>query len=296
MDLVNRKKVSALYESDYDEAARLEELASLIVTGEAGEIRKRCESNRRSELSMRYTELQSHQEEEQCRWRALLSESEREHRKQAQILQEQHGREVEEFKANWQDPEYVRQFHRPSVRLLQFRHIERKLVLQKKYSEAKGIKKIADEIQAEEEFTAQRHLEERMQVDFGKLREKHRMEFRKLDEFYGSSQTEIRLRMKKALDTLASALKAFEGKKNSPMTNRQYVHYRKVTATPLAQPCSTIPTPRTAERFTQFRLGPPGPLNVEPMDEERISQLSTPVRRQRTVLTPKRKERSLPRL
>jgi hypothetical protein len=297
MAVLNRRKVAALYESDYDEAARLESLLCDLVSGESAAVRRECDDDRYGELSRHFEQLRGRHRAETAHWQRMLAEHEAEHESRARQLEEEQGREVEDFKAAWQDPEYVKQFHRPSVRLLQLRHVEKKLVLQKKYAEAKGLKKIADELQFEEEALAQRMLHERMRTDFAKLREKHRFEFQKLDEFFQDAALEMRRKMQKSLEPLGNALRAFETKKNSPMTKRQYVHYRKVSAAPMTQPCSTIPTPRTVEKWSRFRTGPPGLLNLEPMREETLSQLPlTPVRAKSQLQTPFGKGRPLPRL
>jgi hypothetical protein len=297
MDLINRRKVAALYRSDYDEAARLEALASDLISTESETIRRRCEEDRSLAMSKHLEELYEHHGEEESHWKALLAENRAEHKEKGKLLQAQQNLEIDEFKTLWQSVDYVKQFHRPSVRLLQFRHIEKKLVLQKKYIEAKKMKKVADEVQEEEEEIAQKLLDERMRGDFMKLREKHRLEFQKLNEFYELTANELRLKMKKSLEPLGNALKSFEIKKNMPMTKRQYVNYRRISTAPITQPCSTIPTPRTIEKFTKYRLDPPGLLNLEPMPEERVIQLtSSPIKGQNRTQTPSRKGKPLPRL
>jgi hypothetical protein len=161
------------------------------------------------------------------------------------------------------------------------------LALQRKYGEARSAKSVADEVQRQEEAVAQSDLEVRMKNDYQKLRERHRIDFEKLDSFYGTILTDLRVKMRKELDIIQNALKASETKQNTAMSKRQFVHYRKVSTEQVYQTCSTIPTPRTAEKFTRYRTGPPGALNLSPMDDRKIAKLpSSPVRPKRRPSTP----------
>jgi hypothetical protein len=56
------------------------------------------------------------------------------------------------------------------------------------------------------------------------------------------------------------------------MTRRQFITSRNGPDQVYGN-CSTLPTPRTAEKFTRYRLGPPQTLHVEPMDDATLAKL-----------------------
>jgi hypothetical protein len=253
LSLIGRRRVAAMCESDYDAAEALDGLALLVLAGP-----KRTPADRQLLLAMRHDQLRQRYESCKSLWAQRLAQTEEEHAERAAALREQHEQEVSEFKGRWQTAEFVKQFSHPSVRLLQMRHIEKKLALQKKWEEAKNAKPLADSQQKLEEAETQKALQGRMRADFQKLRERQRNEGQKLDEFYELLTSELVLKRQKNLEQFESAFRTLDFKQVSPGSKR--LHLRKVTGD--SRSCTT---PRTVRTFAQYRNGRPASLNVEPM-------------------------------
>ena len=287
MARINRDKVDALYNRDYDKAEECDRLAAIISQKEAEEQQQKVQTDWTCDLEERSNEIQDKYKQRMDYWKTRLMCTDKECESKISELQSVQLQEVNEFKAKWQSEEFVRQFNKPSVRLLQLRDIEKKLALQRKYTEAKQMKKMADDVQKQEERDIQRQLQEKMRSDFTKLRQRHKSEIAKLERFYSEQEQDIRLKMKRELDSLEKAMKAMEMKQNAPVKRRYYTPKpRAADDMTSLEPTSTIPTPRTLQRFTQYRNERNGVLRIAPMDEATMSRLpSGPIKRRKRPQT-----------
>ena len=283
MARINRDKVDALYNRDYDKAEECDRLAAIISQKEAEEQQQKAATDWTCDLEERSNEIQDKYKQRMDYWKTRLMCTDKECESKISELQSVQLQEVNEFKAKWQSEEFVRQFNKPSVRLLQLRDIEKKLALQRKYTEAKQMKKMADDVQKQEERDIQRQLQEKMKSDYTKLRQRHKSEIAKLERFYSEQEQDIRLKMKRELDGLEKAMKAMEMKQNAPVKRRYYTPKpRAADDITSMEPTSTIPTPRTLQRFTQYRNERNGTLRIAPMDEATMSRLpSGPIKSRR---------------
>jgi translation initiation factor IF-2 len=83
---------------------------------------------------------------------------------------------LEQFKAKWQDSDFLRKFNRPSLRLVELRNLEKNFGLAEQYDAAKETKALADQLQAQEEAAMQEHIGSIMKKDFAKVRDRQRRE------------------------------------------------------------------------------------------------------------------------
>lgn len=275
INYVNRKKIDALVASDYDEAQKMDEALSLICQGKSQHVKKKVIETRANDLNIRIGIMKNEYKERADFWKDKMRQTKAEQDQKLEWLDSKQQKEVEEFKKQWQNPDYIRQFNRPSTRLLQFRHVEKKMALQRDYEGAKRTKAIADQLQRQEERQMQAYIETKMKSDFTKMREKQQSEINKMEQFYANIETEMKIKMQKELESIQNGIKALEVKKDSPMTNRQYVHYRGATTTKTSPSAAltTVPTPRTQQRFSLYRSGKTGELNLAPIDVEKLSKL-----------------------
>ena len=274
MARINRDKVDALYNSDYDKAEECDMMAAIIAQQATKENKERAAYDLSCDLEERSNEIQDKYKQRSEYWKTRLMCNEKECDAKVAELQALQREEVNEFKAKWQSEDFMRQFNKPSVRLLQLRDIEKKLALQRKYTEAKQMKKMADDVQKQEERDIHRQLQEKMRNDYNKLRQRHKSEIAKLERFYEEQEQDMRLKMKRELDGLEKAMKAMEMKQSAPVKRRYFTpKARFADDTFVNEPTSTIPTPRTLQRFAQYRNERNGGLRIAPMDDATMSRL-----------------------
>ena len=277
MGYINRKRIEAICESDYDTAKTMNDAVSYIIKNEDDVAVKRLKETRKKDITGRQANLKQTYKDRNCFWKGKIEEMNNEGEEKMEWLEKKQAKEVQEFKKKWQDPEFIRQFNKPSTRLLQLRHVEKKLVIIKDYDGAKKTKKLADSLQAKEEKAMQAQIESRMQFEYTKLREKHLYELKKMDAFYKYNQGEVKLKMKKDLETIQKGIKTMEIKKELPVTKRTLITAKKEVKTtyqtekPPAP--SAIPTPRTFNKYSQYKIEKVGDLNLEPVNEDKVSRL-----------------------
>jgi hypothetical protein len=156
---------------------------------------------------------------------------------------------------------------------MQLRHIEKKLVLQKKYGDATGMKKFADDLQCQEECYAQGMLEQKMKGDFVKLREKYDLMFRTMEAHYEALLQEMRVKMQRDLDRIQNAMGVIEGRQKVQKGKRQSALSKKPSTLPDVETVIAIHTPRTAEKLAKFRNENLNSFHVSPVKDDIIAQL-----------------------
>lgn len=282
MNLCNRKRVEALYNSDYDEAARMDDAAQQILQGQDALAREKTEYYRKKEMQMRIDQLEEKYQSRKSYWDNKISADQNECDEKIFTLQRQHQLEIKQFKENWKSPDYIKQFVRPSPRLLQLRHIEKKMAIQRMYNEAKNTKRIADALQAQEEEIGNRHLEQKMQIDWKKMKNRQYSEIEKIRSHHDKIETDWKIQMKKELDIVTNAIKQVSMRKSIPLTERSIMFSPKQYQTrEISQQCSTIPTPRTQQKYSNYKDDPNGKLNLSPMSRSNFSKLEKTPRAQK---------------
>ncbi|EAY00429.1 hypothetical protein TVAG_114330 [Trichomonas vaginalis G3] len=272
---INRKKATALMDSDYDLAEQLDQ--QMIELSRLGNENGNDYHSRLKSLDTRTSDLQGEKKAMEEKWREKLQKHEEECEIRLEKLKEKQLQELEEQKAKWQSQEYCRQFSKPSIRLLQLRHQEKKMALSRRYHDAKVTKKLADDLQSQEEKQAEQLLEESIRKEIGMMREKHWREEEKLREYNEKTRNDLETQKARELEPYDSAMKAITHKKSekpNPKFTKLPINLTSAIAaqTSTMNPQPTIATPRTVSRMKQFRTEKKGNLNLTPVDDETLSR------------------------
>lgn len=272
---INRKKATALMDSDYDAAEQLDQ--QMLELAKLGYDNPNDLHARLKNLENRSSDLQGEKRAMEEKWAEKMEKHEEECEQRLEKLKEKQLAELDDYKQKWQSQEFCRAFSKPSVRLLQLRHQEKKMALSRRYQDAKVQKRIADELQAQEERQAEALLEEAIRRELQTLREKHWREENKLREYNEKTRMEMEAQKSRELEPYDSAIKAIGHKKTEKPNPRFTKLPQSLTSAVAGQaagsgPQPTIATPRTVTRMKQFRTEKKGNLNINPVDDETLSR------------------------
>lgn len=265
MQQINRKKVDALYDGNYDEAQVLEDASQLIVQSECLNDNNCSPEEKNSILSQRQTQLMQHYRDQSNYWQQRIDKNEAKYNQELDELKEKQDQEIALFQEKWKSSDYVGKLHKPSNKVLQMRHIEKKLALQKKYAEAKQMKSLADKQQEVEEGDVQRVIELQMRNEYAALLAKQQQEVDKLEEYYDYQRERLDVYRKRSLEPIENAMKKVNLRKDLPM--------RMLKSRSCSQPTSTLPTPRTQLKFERYRTELGGSLRINPLKDSCFSGL-----------------------
>ena len=261
---LNRRKLACLMNSDYRGAEQCENaLASLAKTDDANRVfaaQERCRTSlaeRRDALLAERARINEecdarvNQEEERCdaRYDALVRA---------------HAAQVEAFKAKWQDPEFLKQFGRPSQRLVSLRHMEKQMALARRYDDARRTKKLADKQQVDEEAVAQSQVEAAMKKEFVKMRERQRKEMDRVASRTESAKTEIERQRTLKLAAIDVAVKQLSDDRKMRLSKSGPIVKRDENGRW---------SPRTQSRMARFRDAAAGELNIAPVDDTTFDRI-----------------------
>ena len=206
-------------------------------------------------------------------------------------LSAKHKEEFDRFRAKWQDPEFLKQFNRPSPRLLSLRDMEKKMALAKRYADAKVVKQKADRQQEEEEAAMQRVIENTMRREFVKMREQQRKEVEAMERHSDKMMQDMERQRKKEIGTLNITMtKLMEVKKNKSPNWRFHTVPRSLVKMRTDARADKGPlSPRTTEKMIKYRDETSAELKIAPVDDSRLN-------RQIAISKHRAKRTSLPHL
>jgi hypothetical protein len=261
--LANVRKLEALMASQYRGASQYEKALSLmrrrIATDEAQEVTKRKLAARREFLESRRVWLNEEYGMRLERARELNAG------RYDEILA-RHRFELEQFKAKWQDPEFLRQFNHPSSKLLELRNLEKKFALMRSYDNAKQMKATADRLQAREEGAMQDHIDTVMRREFARLREQQKSEAEKMIAHDDKVLESLERQRQSELVPLKAAAKRL-------LAVKQTTRMRPVGLLAKGQIAAT--SPRMRARFLRYRDTASAALRIDPPDDATFDRLTT---------------------
>jgi hypothetical protein len=286
---LNRKKVDALVHSDYDKAQVYEDAMQSILEHESRELTGMLSDRDRASADFRRETIKQKLQTQTQELNNAIQSNQAEEAQKLQQLESVHNQEIAEFKARWRSAEWLKQFARPSPQMLQMRHVEKKLALQKRYGDAKKMKELTDRRQCLEEDLLKKHVESQLKLDYQKLMERHQSEVDRLETFYGMSNLKLELKLRKTVRGLEIALKQSE----VPRLELAMVKRRKArTLASTTAPQNAVLTPRTQKVYAQFRTGRNADLRLPAVDDI-ITALPAPRSRSRlTALSVSRQSAS----
>ena len=273
LHVLNRRKVAALFRSDYDEAQKYEDATQAIIANENDTFMRSRDSQLEDHKQWRTDQLKEKLRTTTNMFNDRLDKNETECNDRIRDLERIHAEEIREFKAKWKDPEFLKTFSRPSPKMLQMRHVEKKLAIQKKYMEAKQMKEIADQQQILEEREMQEHVVQQMRTDYQKMIERQQNEIDKVEEFYGENNLRLQTKMKKALEGLEVAIRQNDVPKIESTMRRRW---HTATSTSLTAPATAVPTPRTQKKYIEYKGERNASLRIAPVQDSILDRLPTP--------------------
>lgn len=266
--LINRRKVDALLSSDY-ESAEVYDKASQNLMMNIGNLSSiESENHECQNRENRQHQLLKKLHETEDRYTQQMQLNINECERRLDEAEQRHFNEVEEFKKNWKNPEYIKQFSKPSSTMLQLRYVEKKLALAKRYNDAVRQRNIGDRQQLIETENLQKNIEKQMKSDFAKMREKQKSEIEKIEEHYDRLNGEIEAKLKRETDAINFALK-----RNVDSQKPKNVNNRKFVGRSSGGLESALPSPRTKKKFNQYKNDRNAQIILTPFDDATLSKL-----------------------
>lgn len=173
VQLINRRRVAALIASDYDAAEEQDKIHEIYNYVMHLEHERLTKSNKIDLLFERWQQLQADQRAINEKWNKKMDAYMAEDQAKWDKMIEDQDREVAEHVEKWKDPKTLRQFNKPSGRLLQMREQEKHMAVTRMYQQARQMKAAADAVQREETEAAQKRMREQMALEKKRMDEKH---------------------------------------------------------------------------------------------------------------------------
>lgn len=265
LQYIQRQKVNSVVSNDFINAAHLQQVSRKLIqainVAELGDVQARkmdALEEKLQETLQRLHEFQQQTDE------MIKNERERLTIKREDLLNSQE-QNLNSFEDHWNDEEFLMRYAKPSSVLLQAKRIERTLVIAKDFEGAEYYKKKVADLEKQESHEAQKRAEREMKKHYRKLTLKQEEDLDAFDA-YAKAQLEQLARDREAqLDSLIArqtklqseidemkALAKKEAKRSSPSRQAQMAAL-PLLSTGTAKSVDTAMTPRTAQRYAQFK-------------------------------------------
>jgi len=267
IQLINRKKALCLLEAKYEDAKAhdqyISELLRMACSKKNIAIKQQIYENQTARVS----EMHNKWIVEHSKWQNKIDKQKVDSENRIQMIQNSHQQEIMSFKQKWQNPETLKALKKPSFTLQNLRHQETKLAISKYYDEAVNLKKVADALQKQEEEEVRVLMEQRMDYEFGKLKEKHNSELIKAHQHNEKALNALILARDRSLKLYDTSSKKNSLIRSSMTPNP---HIKKDCT---FHPSSPLHTPRTAKAMKVFRSKNNASLSLSPVSDEFFEQL-----------------------
>lgn len=275
---INRKRIEELENSDYREVEKLDSLLELLNQKNQDQANQQSIDEKEQAFKTRSDSLENRIQDINNRYDSKIKALQDQFETRFEELSANQEMEVMKFKEKWQNPDFIKQFDRPSKQLLTMRYQETRMALSKRYEDAKKAKSQADRLQRSEEANAQRVMEETMKAEFLRLRTHQQQEVNKLSLRNDSQLEAIEVQRKRELEPLKIALRQLEGKKKTRIS----LLTKSVPITIPQAGQNSPKSPRTAARFILYRNGVQTDINIAPIDDNQFLAMTKRTARQRT--------------
>lgn len=270
LNLINRKKVSALFSADYESAEVYENAAISIIENEVQSAKDHKDHHQEELRNYRNNSLQQKMDDTEKKYKDQIKKNSEECERRLKEAETRHNEEIEQFKENWKNPEYIKQFSKPSSLMLNMRYIEKKLALAKRYGDAINQRKLGDQQQQIEQENLRKTLEIQMKTDYLKMRERHKNEIEKIEGHYDGLNQGLKDRMNREIKSIKFAMT-----QNNLVKQPDQMRQKWKMAGTLKTAQTSLPTPRTKKKFDQYKYERSATLVVTPFDDSTLSKLPT---------------------
>lgn len=217
MQYLEKRRVEALIEGDYDLAEKQDKIAGILQTVLQNEQQKINEDKTIDILYGRWQQLIQKQNQVNAKWDAKVQEFIADSDRQKEEMEIAHEEEVDNFLSKWKDPSFLRPFNKPSSKLLQLREQEKAMAISRMYSQAKEMKAIADRLQREETQQAQAKISATMSMERNKLAAKQNKEVNAWNSYRTRMLKSFQAERQKELRPIQTAMQQIKAKKSSPL-------------------------------------------------------------------------------
>lgn len=308
LQVIYREKANAIDNQNYDRAKKLENMITSINRENDSysySYSMTPESQNRY-LNDRDSRLQQQLKDTNAKYKVKLDHHTEDSEARMRQLQEKQQQEVDELKAKYQDPSFLKRFNRPSQQLISMRKCERKLALARKYEEARQMKRLADNQQRREEKEMHDAAQQSMQQEYAKLIEKQKKDMDKLLQFDQKMEKEIKVKKQKEISPIKKAIRQTAIRKINNEVKRPAFY--PISSSALSSPFSyslnarnynpelardttaknqSLATPRTLQKIKLLKDQNKVELNIEPIDNSTFAKLEQMNARRVKSLLPK---------
>ncbi|OHS94737.1 hypothetical protein TRFO_10882 [Tritrichomonas foetus] len=283
MQLVERRRVEALVEGDYDMAEQQDKIAGILNMVIQQEQQKLNEDRTIDKLYSRWQQLTHKQNQITAKWDKKIADFIAESDQQKIELDTTHEQEIDTFINKWKDPNFLRPFNKPSSRLLQLREQEKAMAISRMYAQAKEMKAIADRLQREETQAAQAKINATMTMERNKLAVKQNKEVSAWNSYRNRMIKSMQTDKQKELRPIVTAMHQIKAKKTAPSRMPSSLPNLPNNKPDTAVSESSLSnnsnnySPRTQAIYSHFRSEKKTTLlDVGPVDEQTLLAMKKP--------------------
>jgi hypothetical protein len=255
---VNRDKLEFLISHDRAGAARCEAALERLSRARDDQSLEVVVEAQRHRLETRHHFLKAQRAQIEAEYAEKIARAREVNDERYEQLYEAQKDELLTFQAKWQDPLFLKQFNRPSARLLSLRQIEKGMALDGRFDEAKKTKAIADKIQAQEEASVEGRIMGLVKTEYARLRARQKKEAERMIRHDQKVFDGIQLQHNKELEPVQAA-------------ERRLARSEIVTAPPKKRPEFVhrgMGAPRAQSDLTKYRKKGNVDLRVPPIPEK----------------------------
>lgn len=183
LQTLKTESMQLLFEENYQKAAKINKAINMIIaeTHKRRKDNRQLKQERRVDHKVRKANHLLKKEEDKIHQKHEANQDLK--NKKLKEIQDRHQKEIEQFKAIWDQPETFKRFNKASPLLLSLRRSQKVLALSKKFEEADEVKKEADKLQQKELNEARERAQVAYNQNLNALKEQHQKELKCFEEY-----------------------------------------------------------------------------------------------------------------
>ena len=280
LQYLQREKANNITKGEYMEAHKNEELIKKIIQYTNSVEQNQMKDTKTGELEIKINELDEEIKNTKIETENKIKNLKTQHDKNLSRLQQTQKEEMQTLERNWNDPNYLRKYEKPSAKLLQLSNVEHSLVSAGEFEKADEIKNEIDKLEVIESQEAQERAEKEMLSQQKKIMAKHDRENQLLEE-------QLQKEIEKVTIIADNKTRTIEDRKER--VQKQLVFYQSAPAKlpplkPKEKP-DIIITPRTQQRMLICKQAKRNPrISVKPLGQLSLIAKKNKKKRSSSVL------------
>ena len=263
LQYLQREKANYITQGMYMDAHRTDEFIKKIIQFSNSVEQNHAKDAKTGELETRINELDEEIKNTKKETENKIKNLRDQHDKNLSKLQQSQKEEMKILERNWNDPNYLRKYEKPSAKLLQLSSVEHSLVSAGEFEKADEIKNEIDKLEVIESQEAQERAEKEMLSQQKKMMAKHDRENQLLEE-------QLQKEIEKVTIIADNKTKTIEDRKER--VQKQLDSYQNAqTKLPPLKPKDkpdVLITPRTQQRMLICKQAKRNPrISVKPLGQ-----------------------------